>query len=141
MRSRLFMVWAAARWLLLMFVIAPGVEAPLVAHADIPYKPIKVWMGLASWYGRGFEGRKTANGEKYDSSALTAAHPSLPFGSLVRVVDPRTGRHQLVRINDRGPYQNGREMDMSYRAAQKLGLDRRGVAWVRFELIEVPPRR
>ncbi len=141
MRSKLFMIWAATRWLLLMFLIAPGLEAPLVAHSSEPVKPLKVWMGLASWYGPRFEGRKTANGEIYDSEALTAAHPSLPFGSLVRIVDPRTGRHQLVRINDRGPYQNGREMDLSLASARKLGIDQRGVAWVQFELIEVPERR
>ncbi len=126
--------------MLLMFLITPGLEAPLVAHTSDPVKPLKVWMGLASWYGPRFEGRKTANGETYDSSAFTAAHPSLRFGSLVRIVDPRTGRHQLVRINDRGPYQNGREMDLSLGSARKLGIDRRGVVWVRFELIEVPER-
>src|SRR5258708_11957097 len=141
MRSKLLMIWDWTGWLLLMFLIAAGLEAPLVAHSTEPVRPLKVWMGLASWYGPRFEGRKTANGEIYDSQGFTAAHPSLPFGSLVRIVDPRTGRHQLVRINDRGPYQNGREMDLSLGSAHKLGIDHRGVAWVRFELIEVPERR
>src|SRR2546427_13213596 len=138
MRSRRSLIWAATRWLLLMFLIPPGLEAPLVAHSSEPINPLKVWMGLASWYGPRFEGRKTANGEIYDSEALTAAHPSLPFGSLVRVVDRRTGRHQLLRINDRSPYQNGREKDLTLGTARNHGSDRRGGARVQFELIEDP---
>src|SRR5204863_76049 len=82
---------------LLMFLIAPGMEAPLVAHLNQPVKPIKTWVGNSSWYGPGFNGRKTANGERFDSEALTAAHPNLPFGSLVRVVNPRNGKFELVR--------------------------------------------
>src|SRR5690349_23498868 len=85
MRHRLFMIWAAFRWVLLMFLIAPVMEAPLVAHLNQPVKPIKTWAGNASWYGPGFNGRKTANGEIFSTDALTAAHPNLPFGSLVRV--------------------------------------------------------
>ena len=81
MRHKLFMSWAALRWVLLMFLIAPGMEAPLVAHLNQPVKPIKTWVGNSSWYGPGFNGRKTANGERFDSEALTAAHPNLPFGS------------------------------------------------------------
>jgi rare lipoprotein A len=132
------MPWAAMRWLVLMFVIAPAVEAPLVAHSSDPVKPLKVWMGNASWYGPRFDGRKTANGEKYDSEALTAAHPTLPFGSLVRIVVPRSGRYQLVRINDRGPYLEGREVDVSFRVARKLGLIHSGVVRVQLELVALP---
>src|SRR2546430_12796952 len=84
MRHRLFMLWAAFRWVLLMFLIAPVMEAPLVAHLSQPVKPIKTWSGNASWYGPGFNGRKTANGEIFSTEALTAAHPNLPFGSLVQ---------------------------------------------------------
>ena len=135
------MSWAAFRWLLLMFLIAPAMEAPLVAHLSQPVKPIKTWTGNASWYGPGFNGRKTANGEVFDSEALTAAHPHLPFGSLLRVVNPRTGKFELVRINDRGPYQEGREIDVSYRVARKIGLTRSGVNQVRLELLELPARR
>jgi rare lipoprotein A len=134
----MFMPWAAMRWLVLMFVIAPAVDAPLVAHSSDPVKPLKVWMGNASWYGPRFDGRKTANGEKYDSEALTAAHPTLPFGSLVRIVVPRSGRYQLVRINDRGPYLEGREVDVSFRVARKLGLIHPGVARVQLELVALP---
>ncbi len=82
MRSKLFMIWAATRWLLLMFLIAPGLEAPLVAHSSEPTKPLKVWMGLASWYGPRFEGRKTANGEIYDSEALCHLAPWFVLSTL-----------------------------------------------------------
>jgi rare lipoprotein A len=134
------MFWAALRWLPLMFLIAPVMEAPLVAHLSQPAKPIKTWVGNASWYGPGFNGRKTANGEIFSTEALTAAHPNLPFGSLVRVVNPRNGRFELVRINDRGPYQEGREIDVSYRVARKIGLIHSGVSQVRLELMELPQK-
>ena len=96
---------------------------------------------VVSWYGPGFHGRTTANGERYDMYALTAAHPTLPLGSWVRVERQRTGRSVIVRINDRGPFIEGREIDLSYRAACRLGIDRQGLARVRFELLELPPRR
>ncbi len=135
------MIWAALRWVPLMFIIAPAMEAPLVAHFSQPVKPIKTWVGNASWYGPGFNGRKTANGERYDSEALTAAHPNLPFGSLVRIVNQRTGKFEVVRINDRGPYQEGREIDVSYRVARKIGLIHSGVSQVRLELMELPQKQ
>jgi len=116
-------------------------EAPLVARLSQPRKAIKAWVGNASWYGPGFNGRKTANGEIFDSEALTAAHPHLPFGSLVRVVNTRNGKFELVRINDRGPYQEGREIDVSYRVARKIGLIHSGVGQVRLELMELPQKR
>jgi rare lipoprotein A len=141
MRRPLFIFWAALRWVLLMFVITPALEAPLVAHLSNPAKPIKSWVGNASWYGPGFNGKKTANGERFDCEALTAAHPNLPFGSVVRVVNRRTGQFELVRINDRGPYQEGREIDVSYRVARKIGLIHSGVSQVRLELLELPTRR
>ena len=136
------MIWAAIRWVPLMFLIAPVMEAPLVAYKTEPEppKPIKSWVGNASWYGPEFNGRKTADGERYDSETLTAAHPNLPFGSIVRLVNPRTGQFELVRINDRGPYQEGREIDVSYRVARKIGLIHAGVSQVRLELLEVPNR-
>jgi rare lipoprotein A len=140
MRKPLFMIWAALRWVPLMFLIAPAMEAPLVAHLSEPIKPIKTWVGNASWYGPGFDGKKTADGELFDSESLTAAHPNLPFGSVVRVVNPRNGKFELVRINDRGPYQEGREIDVSYRVAWKLGLIHAGVNQVRLELLELPSK-
>jgi rare lipoprotein A len=141
MRKPLFMIWAALRWLPLMFLIAPVMEAPLVAHLSEPIKPIKSWVGNASWYGPEFDGKKTADGERFNSESLTAAHPNLPFGSVVRVVNPRNGKFELVRINDRGPYQEGREIDVSYRVARKLGLIHAGVNQVRLELLELPGKR
>src|SRR5207237_7635604 len=131
MRHRRFMSWAALRWVLLLFLIAPVMEAPLVAHLSQPVKPINTWSGNASWYGPGFNGRKTANGEIFSTEALTAAHPNLPFGSLVRVVNPRTGKFVLVRINDRGPYQEGREIDVSYPVARTQDLIHAGASPVR----------
>src|ERR1700722_16911017 len=109
MRKPLFMIWAAIRWVPLMFLIAPVMEAPLVARLSEPPKPIKTWVGNSSWYGPEFNGRNTADGERCDSESFTPAHPNLPFGSLVRVVKPRNGKFEVVRINDRGPYQEGRE--------------------------------
>jgi rare lipoprotein A len=123
----------------LLLMMTPAMEAPLVARLSEPVKPIKVWVGSASWYGPGFQGRKTANGEHFDCEALTAAHPTLPFGSMVRIVNQRTGQFELVRINDRGPYQEGREIDVSYRVARKIGLVNSGVSRVRLELIQLPP--
>lgn len=91
--------------------------------------------GIASYYGRRFHGRLTANGERFDMGAMTAAHKTLPFGSLVRVTNPRNGRSVVVRINDRGPFVRGRTIDLSRRAAQELGIIRRGHARVELELI------
>ena len=70
--------------------------------------------------------------------ALTAAHPNLPFGSCVRMVNPRNGKFEVVRINDSGPYQEGREIDVSYRVARKIGLINSGVSQVRLELMQLP---
>lgn len=123
-----------------MFLIAPAMEAPLVANLHQPTAPIKTWVGNASWYGTEFDGKKTANGEHFNSESLTAAHPHLPFGSIVRVVNTRNGKFEVVRINDRGPYQEGREIDVSYRVARKIGLVGAGVRQVRLELLELPPK-
>lgn len=134
------MIWAAIRWIPLLFLIAPGIEAPLVARLSTPVHPIKVWTGNASWYGPEFDGKQTANGERYNAESLTAAHPTLPFGSWVRIVNTRNGRFEVARINDRGPYQEGREIDVSYRIARKIGLVGSGVSQVRLELLQVPPK-
>src|SRR2546422_4087646 len=134
MRNRIFVIWAALRWVLLMFVLASTLHAPLVvALPKQPVLPLRVWKGTASWYGSRFHGRRTANGETYDMYAYTAAHPTLPFGSLVRLVNPRTGRSQLVRINDRGPFVDDREIDVSYGVARRLGMTEKGLARVRSE--------
>jgi len=103
-------------------------------------KPLAVWECTTSWYGEDFDGQPTATGEPYDMYGATAAHPTLPLGSIVRVVNTRNHRSQVVRINDRGPYVEGRELDVSYAVAQKLGFDHRGLARVRLELLQVPSR-
>ena len=82
--------------------------------------------GVASWYGPGFHGRLTANGEKFDMHELTAAHKTLPFGTRVLVHNPRTGKEVVVRINDRGPFIKGRVIDLSKAAAKALGFKSRG---------------
>src|SRR5580765_1732910 len=136
MRRRLFMIWAALRWLPLMFLITQGLEAPLVAHPTRAIKPLRVWTAKTSWYGAKFQGRMTASGEPYDMYAPTAASPDLPFGSLIRVTNPKTHAAQLLRINDRGPFSDDRQLDVSYLVACRLGIQDRGVARLRIELLE-----
>ncbi len=86
---------------------------------------------IASWYGPGFEGRRTASGERFQAQDLTAAHRSLPLGSQVTVTNLANGKSVRVRINDRGPYVRGRTIDLSRGAARRLGLERRGIGRVR----------
>jgi rare lipoprotein A len=140
MKRSIQILWATLLWVPVMFLAAQSINAPLVARSNEPVKPLKTWVGNASWYGDDFDGKKTANGEEFDSEALTAAHPTLPFGSIVRVVNPRNNKFEVVRINDRGPYQEGREIDVSYRVARKIGLTGAGVSKVRLELMQVPQR-
>jgi rare lipoprotein A len=123
-----------------MFLLTPVLHAPAVAKLADPPKPLLTWTGRASWYGAPFQGRKTAFGEIYDMNAMTAAHAYLPKNSLIRVTSLRTGRSRVVRINDRGPYFPGRELDLSFRAAAQLGITETGVARVKIELLEVPGR-
>jgi len=92
--------------------------------------------GLASWYGRRFNGKKTASGELYDMYAMTAAHPTLPIPSYVRVTSLDSGKSVVVRINDRGPFHSKRIIDLSYTAAYKLGYLGRGSTRVRVESID-----
>lgn len=91
--------------------------------------------GTASWYGADFHGRPTANGEIYNMHALTAAHPTLPLPSLVRVENLTNGRAVVVRVNDRGPFVHGRIIDLSKEAAGRLGFIDQGTAPVRVSLI------
>ncbi len=94
-------------------------------------------QGLASWYGPGFEGRATASGEPFDKYGQTAAHRSLPFGSIVRVRRPDTRQFVVVRINDRGPFVSGRVIDLSYGAALDLDMIRQGVVPVEVDVIHL----
>jgi rare lipoprotein A len=98
---------------------------------------VKRWfqVGVASWYGLQFQGRKTADGERFDMNTMTCAHPSLPMGSWLRVTNLRNRRTTFVRVNDRGPVVDGRIVDLSYAAAQAVGLA--GVGRVRLEAVGV----
>jgi peptidoglycan lytic transglycosylase len=89
--------------------------------------------GVASYY---WQGTKTASGEKFDPKELTAAHPTLPFGTKLRVTNTHTGQSVTVRVNDRGPYVPGRVVDVSYSAAQELGMINRGVAKVKLDVVQ-----
>lgn len=90
-------------------------------------------QGVASFYS---QGTRTASGERFDARELTAAHPSLPFGTKLRVTDVNSGRSVTVRVNDRGPYVPGRIVDVSYSAAQELGMVGRGVTNVRLDVVQ-----
>jgi rare lipoprotein A len=90
----------------------------------------RIQSGAASWYGPGFHGRKTASGERFNTHAMTAAHRTLPFGTRVRVVNEKTGRSVVVRINDRGPFSHGRVIDLAKAPASSLGITATGTARV-----------
>lgn len=108
------------------------------AHATTNGHAVQV--GLASWYGTPHRGHATASGEPYDPQSLTAAHPSLPLHSSVRVTNLSNGRSVEVRVNDRGPFRGHRVIDLSQKAAEEIGLKRRGVAKVKVEpLARVEP--
>jgi len=92
-------------------------------------------VGLASWYGADFQGKPTASGQIFDEEKLTAAHRTLPLRSRVRVTNLENGRSVEVRINDRGPYVQGRVLDLSTRAAKTLGMQKEGLVLVRIELL------
>lgn len=122
--------------------IAPAVVVPVDPVEEegaipTPRQP-PAQSGAASWYGEAFAGRPTASGEPFDPAALTAAHPSLPFGSRVRVTRPESGASIVVRINDRGPYSGGRIIDLSEAAAAALDMIEDGVAEVRVEVLSQP---
>ena len=128
---------------------APATATPTsLAHTEPPVPTsdptpeAKHWKdrlrGLASWYGGVFNGRKTASGEVFDMYAMTACHPTLPFGSLVRVVNQANQRSVVVRITDRGDLvSEGRIIDLSYGAAKKLGMTRAGLAHVDLEVLSL----
>jgi rare lipoprotein A len=91
-----------------------------------------------SFYGRSFQGRKTANGESFDANALTMAHRTLPFDTLVKVTHLKTKKSVIVRVNDRGPFTKGRIGDLSYAAAQQIGMVHRGLAKVSLSVVKIP---
>jgi rare lipoprotein A len=111
---------------------AAKIWGPLAMHGGAPQK---ILSGIASWYGPRFHGRQTANGEKYNMNALTAAHKSLPFGTLVRVTNLANRVQTVVRINDRGPYVGDRLIDLSKAAARAVGMLDSGVSQVKLEVL------
>ncbi len=94
--------------------------------------------GNASWYGKSFQGKKTASGERFDQHSFTGAHRSLPFGTLVRVINLRNGKDVVITVNDRGPFIRGRIIDISRAAASSIGILSRGVTRVRVEIVSKP---
>jgi rare lipoprotein A (peptidoglycan hydrolase) len=99
----------------------------------------QVGVGMASWYGGKFHGRKTASGERYNKGALTCASPTLPFGTILEVTNLENGKTAVVRVNDRGPYRKKRILDVSRAVAELLGFRHLGVTQVSYRIIETPP--
>ena len=130
-------------------LIAGAAEGPTItrthpisktSHHRKPHKRLKghtraFQVGLASWYGKQFQGKKTASGERFDMYDFTAAHPSLRLGTYVKVTNLDSGRAVVVRINDRGPFANGRIIDLSSNAARALGFIEHGLQQVRLDLV------
>lgn len=130
------------RWLLALLVTVGAYgcatgsgSAPVARFAPVPRPSLKVETGQASWYGPVHHGRLTASGERFDMNALTAAHPTLPFGTRLRVVNLDSDRHVDVRVNDRGPSIPGRIIDLSYAAARALGAVGAGLIPVRLSVL------
>jgi len=114
-----------------------GLLALAILALTLPFGAARasVQEGVVSWYGERFHNRPTASGELFDVAALTMAHPSLPFGTKVRVTNLRNGRSVVVRVNDRGPFVGSRIADLSQAAAATLGMLQRGLARARIEVL------
>jgi rare lipoprotein A len=112
-----------------------AVSAPAAARADQP----RIDIGKITYYGRKFAGRTTASGERFDPNAMTMAHKTLPFGTVVRVTNLANKRSVELRVNDRGPFIPGRVGDVSNAAAQQLRMIHRGVVRAKLEVISPPP--
>ena len=120
-----------------MAVLLPPLELPQpVPEPEPERQSTSEQSGMASWYGPGFHGNRSASGEVFNQNALTAAHRTLPFGTQVRVTNLNTGQSVIVRINDRGPFSGGRIIDLSRGAASEIGMVSSGVAQVRVEVLE-----
>ncbi|MFN4356898.1 septal ring lytic transglycosylase RlpA family protein [Sphingopyxis alaskensis] len=121
---------------LLLTASAAAQEVPIVDEALAEIVPAtEIDGGVASYYGNELAGNRTASGERFDPGQLTAAHRTLPFGSMVRVTNVATGDSVVVRINDRGPFAHGRVIDVSHAAAREIGLHRSGTARVKLALL------
>lgn len=133
MRIMAIMLAEAAVLLLLLLFAGTGWDVRSLVRFGPPAEFVFRQTGLASWYGPGFHGRRTASGEPFDQNELTAAHRRLPLGAQVRVTNLENGRSVMVEINDRGPYVRGRIIDLSHAAARRLGIVEDGLAKVRIE--------
>jgi len=116
-----------------LFFIAACATVPRPVEPKVGYRE----EGIASWYGEEFHGRRTANGEVFDMNGLTAAHRTLPLGTVVKVTNPQNGRSVQVKVNDRGPFVSGRLLDLSYGAANQLGMVGAGTARVTIEVVRL----
>ncbi|MDX9949878.1 MAG: septal ring lytic transglycosylase RlpA family protein [Candidatus Cloacimonadaceae bacterium] len=103
------------------------------------HKPLDCETWVASYYGKKFHGRKTASGEVYNQHAMTCAHKTLPFQTLLKITNPKNGKNVIVRVTDRGPFIRGRDIDLSYGAAKEIGMLAAGVAKVQVE--KLPDRK
>jgi rare lipoprotein A len=115
-----------------------GIWLIVMPHAALGATSRAAQVGWASWYGTYHQGRKTASGERFSRTRLTAAHRSLPLGTRVRVTNLRTGQHVVVTINDRGPHSSGKRriLDLSEAAAKRIGLTPRGVELMRIVVVD-----
>jgi rare lipoprotein A len=132
-------VFPMSRLILFIAIVMLTVASTATAQKK-KYKVGDIEEGIASFYADNFEGRITANGEKYSHKEATAAHKYLPFGSKVRVTDPETGKAVEVRINDRGPFVEGRILDLSKSVAETLGFIKKGTIPIKMEVLFVPAR-
>lgn len=130
--------FTAAAFALLVTVAGVATQATADAPAHPEHSARTKWyqIGRASWYGRRFQGHRTASGEAFDFNMLTCAHRTLPIGSLVRVTNLSNKRSIMVRVNDRGPVPDSKIVDLSYAAARSLGFSNLGSARVRLEKVE-----
>lgn len=119
------------RYLIILFLItscAATPKEPTLKQFDFEY------IGHASWYGKPFHGRRTASGDVYDMNKLTAAHKGIPLDSIVKVTNTQNGKSVMVLVNDRGPYIDNRDIDLSYAAAQQIGMIQQGVVPIKMEV-------
>ncbi len=117
-------------------ISSPSTEETIVADRSL-VDFVDMGTMKASWYGPGFHGKKTANGEVYDQMSFTAAHKSLKFGTLLKITNLKNNKSVIVRINDRGPYIHGRDLDLSKAAALELGFVKKGVTRIKVEEIKI----
>lgn len=113
----------------------PLTRSNFIENQDLKTSGVEIPV-KASWYGPGFDGRYTASGEIFNQSFFTAAHKSLPFGSLLIVTNPKNDKQVIVKVNDRGPFVQGRDIDLSKAAAAELGILKKGVSSLKYELIK-----